>query len=173
MATLEQTIAAHKSKLWLGADFDHVMILPLRKEVNKAWIGQPQLFLNPVTKTPTAWYAPTDAFWRVHAHASHPGPGDLHGCSSKIHTAFLTATGKNAEFMYGYVRKSDGYLIVETEKDFEAECAWWAKNFPLPAQGGAATKAARSSFCTGGCCGGSCSCAASCPCRQGGGACTC
>jgi hypothetical protein len=166
MATLEETIAIHKTKPWIK-DFRGVLIRPL-KPVNKEWLG-PRITLVSKSGKTADWFAPTDAFWAVHAKASHPvGADDKHHCSAKIHTAFLTETGSNAEFAYGYQRKSDGVLVVETTADFAAECAWWDSYFAKKAAGGARA-GPLGSVCTvqgGGCkCGAGCQCGPACPCR--------
>lgn len=150
MATLKETIELHKTKPWI-TDFKRVLIRPLRS-VDKAWLGEKISFTQRRPGGETAdWFVPTDAFWIVHANASHPvGKDDRHHCDSRIHTAFLTSTGSKAEFSYGYERKSDGVLVVEDADDFAAECRWWDAFF--------AKKSCH--------CGPGCRCAPSCPCRR-------
>ena len=115
--SMEHCISLHRDKPWVNG-FQEVLIQPLR-QVDPAWIGQQ------VSIEGKQWFRPTSQFWQVHCNAAHDGGP---GCNPAIHTAFLTADGSNAEFLYGNLLK-DGSLVVQNQKQFDQECSWWAANF--------------------------------------------
>jgi hypothetical protein len=104
-------------KPWLQG-FRRVLIRPLRP-VKAEWLGK-RVRIDGVE-----WRVPTRAFWIVHAKASHAGGA---GCDVAVHTAWLTATGDKAEFVYGH-QTLRGDVVVEERAGFEIECNWWAQSF--------------------------------------------
>ena len=119
LSDADRCILIHeRAKPWIRG-FRRVLIRPLRK-VKREWLGRPVVIRG------QTWHVPTRAFWQVHCKASHDGGA---GCNVEVHTAFLTTTGKNAEFEYGY-QTYQGTVVVEQRADFEKECVWWGQFFP-------------------------------------------
>src|SRR5690348_8191160 len=84
----------HKTKPWIPG-FKRVLIRAFHPEsLDPTWVNKQRF----ITFHGNTYYEPTDAFWQVHANASHPPHGT--GCSVDVHVAFLTEHGKNAEFEY-------------------------------------------------------------------------
>lgn len=128
IATPDDVIQTHKTKPWLPG-FAYVLLRPLRK-VKKAYLGR-RVAVHLRRGGMEIWRKPTKAFWLAHARASHPKGKEGyrgHGCSVDVHTSYLTKTGKNAEFMYGWVNQ-EGQFRVEDRESFRRECAWWAKYY--------------------------------------------
>lgn len=112
-------VALHQAKPWIPGYIGSV-ILPIHKGGAK-WV-KGKMF----TADGHDWYYPSTLWWKAHAHTSHPPDGS--GCNPGVHAAFLTGTGKNAEFLYGALIRKRGLHILQAE-DFLVECAWWGKNF--------------------------------------------
>ena len=126
----EKCMLYHKTKPWIP-NFDKVMIAALPGgELPDEWIKKETQMCEegPNKELAKCWYDPSEEFWKLHCQVSHPskdGTGKP-GCDAKIHAAFLTPTGENAEMYYANKMK-DGRIIVQTAKDFEEECDWFMK----------------------------------------------
>jgi hypothetical protein len=114
-----ENVTLHLEKPWISG-YRGMALSPLRPNLD-------DFFQQPLFRTGRRiWFYPSTHWWIVHANASHP-PGGA-GCDAKIHAEFLTAQGKNAEFLYASIL-DDGSIRVLTPRDFQFECAWWARNF--------------------------------------------
>lgn len=110
-------ILYHLTKPWIPG-FQAVVISPLRTGLDE-FLGK-----RFVDRRGMAWHYPTLAWWKAHAHASHPPDGQ--GCDVGVHIDFLTINGKNAEFVYGNMGY-DNTIKIATPADFKAECEWWGR----------------------------------------------
>jgi len=113
--SMRAMVRLHLRKPWIP-HYHSIAIMPL-KEGLKDYLGK-EVF----EWQGASFFFPSMKWWRSHGERSHEPNGE--GCDIRVHEAYLTPEGADAEFAYAAVLR-DGDLRILGKTDFVEECRFW------------------------------------------------